>query len=90
MRGIKQAGLVLGSMVALIIAALATYFVFTYPSTLSVLFFVLVVPVFLIMGLGFFRIAQEEFVRSKQASSGKRREDASLDPTPCASTPIAS
>jgi uncharacterized protein YacL len=76
MRGIKQALLVMGSTVALIIAALATCFVFTYPSILSILLFVLVAPVFSMLGLGFFRIAQEEFLKSKQAGAGKTREAA--------------
>jgi uncharacterized protein YacL len=76
MWGIKQALLVMGSTVALIIAALATYFVFAYPSILSVLLFVLVVPVFSILGLGFLRIAQEELLKSKQASVRKSREAA--------------
>jgi uncharacterized protein YacL len=69
MRGIKQSLLVMGSITALIVAALATYFVFADPRILSILLFVLVAPVFSMLGLGFFRIAQEEFLKSKQASA---------------------
>jgi uncharacterized protein YacL len=76
MWGIKQALLVIGSSAALIIAALAAYFVFTYPGLLSALLFVLVAPVFSILGLGFFRIAREELLQSKQASVRKSREAA--------------
>ena len=55
---------------ALIIATLASYFVFAYPSILSLLLFVMVVPVFSMLGVGFFKIAQEEFLKSKQAPRG--------------------
>jgi Flp pilus assembly protein TadB len=65
MSGTKQALLLIASIVALIIAVLATYFVLAYPSILSVLLFVLVAPLFAILALGFFRIAREEFLKSK-------------------------
>jgi uncharacterized protein YacL len=67
MKGIKQALLVMGSAVALIIAALAIWFAWTYPSILSVLLFVIVVPVFSMLGLGLFKIAREEHLKSRQA-----------------------
>jgi hypothetical protein len=59
MNGVKQALLVIGSTMALIIVGLVTYFVIAYPSLISLLSFVLLVPVFLIIGLGFFKIARE-------------------------------
>jgi hypothetical protein len=57
-RGIKQALIVAGSTAALIIVALATYFLVVHPSLISLLGFVMTVPVFLILGLGFLRIAR--------------------------------
>jgi len=50
--------LVAASIAAVIIVALGTYFLFAHPSLISVITFVSVVPVFLIVGLGFFRIAR--------------------------------
>jgi hypothetical protein len=67
MKGIQQALLVMGSAAGLIIATFATYFAFAYPSIISLLLFVMAVPVSLMLGVGFFRIAQEEFLKSKQA-----------------------
>jgi hypothetical protein len=58
MNGVKQALLVMGSTVALTVVAFATYFVFARPSIISLLTFVLVVPVFLIFGLGFLKAAR--------------------------------
>jgi uncharacterized protein YacL len=64
----KQAlPLVVGSVVALIIAAFTSEFVFYYPSVLSVFLFVTVVPVFATLGIGFFLTAREEFIKSKLA-----------------------
>jgi uncharacterized protein YacL len=68
MKDIKQSLLVIGSVVALIIAALASYFVLAYPSITSVLLFVIVVPVLSMLGLGFFKIAREEFLPKKGRS----------------------
>jgi uncharacterized protein YacL len=76
MSGINQALLVMGSIAALAIAALVTCFVFAYPSILSALLFVLVAPVCAIFGLGFFKIAQDEFPKSKQANTRKIKEAA--------------
>jgi uncharacterized protein YacL len=61
MKGIRQALLMIGSVVALIIAVLASYFVFADPGILSVLLFVTVMPVFAILGIGLFAIARDEF-----------------------------
>jgi len=58
MKGIKQALLIAGSTAALIIVALATYFLVVHPSLISLLGFVMIVPVFLILGLGFLRAAR--------------------------------
>jgi hypothetical protein len=55
--GIRQAYLVAGSALAISVAVVAGYFAFVYPSLLSVLLFVMVVPVFSMLGLGFFKIA---------------------------------
>jgi hypothetical protein len=62
--GIKQASLVAGSVLALGVAVVAGYFAFVYPGILSVLLFVMVVPVFSMLGLGFFKIAREEHLKS--------------------------
>ena len=58
MKGIKQASLIAGSTAALIIVALATYFLVVHPSLISLLGFVMIVQVFLILGLGFLRAAR--------------------------------
>jgi hypothetical protein len=60
----------MGSIVALAIAARTIYLVFAYPGVLSVLLFLLVAPMCTIFGLGFFKIAVDEFLKSKQASRG--------------------
>jgi hypothetical protein len=59
MKGIKQVLLVIGSTIALIIVGPVTYFLFAHPSLISLFSFFLLVPVFLILGLGFFKIARE-------------------------------
>jgi hypothetical protein len=64
MKGIKQALLVMRSTMALIVVALATYFMLVYPSFISIILFFAVVPVFLILGLGLFKIAREEVPKS--------------------------
>jgi len=58
MNGIKQVLLVMGSTVALMVVAVAAYFAFAHPSMISLLTFVLVVPVFMILGLGFLKAAR--------------------------------
>jgi hypothetical protein len=58
MNGIKQALLVAGSVAALTIVALTAYFLFAYPSLISLIAFFVIVPVFLILGLGFLGIAR--------------------------------
>ena len=58
MNGVKQVLLVMGSTVALTVVAVASYFAFAYPSIISLLLFVLVGPVFLILGLGFLKAAR--------------------------------
>ena len=58
MNGVKQALLVMGSTVALMVVAVAAYFAYAYPSMISLLAFVVVVPVFLILGLGFLKAAR--------------------------------
>lgn len=65
MKGIKQALLVMGSTMALIIVALATCFMLVSPSFISIILFFTVVPPFLILGLGLFKIAREEALKSK-------------------------
>jgi hypothetical protein len=64
MKGIKQALLVMGSTMALTIVGLATYFMLVHPSLISIVLFFAVVPVFLILGLGLFKIAREEVPKS--------------------------
>lgn len=58
MNGIKQVLLVATSVAALVIVAFGTYFVFAYPNLILLLAFLVVAPVLLIIGLGFFRIAR--------------------------------
>jgi hypothetical protein len=58
MNRIKQALLVIGSILALTVVAGSTYFVFAYPSIISLLTFVLFVPVCLMIGFGFLKIAR--------------------------------
>jgi len=58
MDGVKRGLLVVGSVAALTIVAFATYFLFA--SLISLFLFFLIVPVFLILGLGFFRIARNQ------------------------------
>jgi len=60
MDGVKRGLLVVGSVAALSMVALTTYFLFVYPSLISLLVFFTTVPVFLILGLGFFRIARNQ------------------------------
>ena len=60
MDGVKRRLLVVGSVAALTIVALATYFLFVYPSLISLFLFLLIVPVFLILGLGCFRNARNQ------------------------------
>ena len=57
--GIKRALLAMGSIAAMIVVGLATYFLVAYPSLISFAGFFAVVPVFLIIGLGFFTIARK-------------------------------
>jgi hypothetical protein len=64
--GIKQVLLVAGSVAALTIVALAAYFLFAYPSFISLIGFFVIVPVFLILGLGFFKIARNQAQQRKQ------------------------
>ena len=59
MNGMKQALLVIGSTMALIVVGLVTHFAIAYPSIISLLTLIVVVPVFLILGLGFFKIARK-------------------------------
>jgi hypothetical protein len=54
----------MGSTVALTVVALASYFMLIYPSFISIILFFAVVPVFVILGLGLFKIAREEFAKS--------------------------
>ncbi|MCA1513939.1 hypothetical protein [Bradyrhizobium sp. NBAIM01] len=58
MNNVKQGLLVAISVASLIIVAYCAYFLFRYPSLISLITFFVVVPVFLIVGLGFFRIAR--------------------------------
>ena len=60
MDDVKRGLLVVGSVAALTIVAFATYFLFAYPSFISLFLFFLILPVFLILGLGFFRIARNQ------------------------------
>jgi hypothetical protein len=57
--------LIMGSIVALAVAARVTYLVFAYPGVPSVLLFLLVAPGCTIFGVGFFKIALDEFLKSK-------------------------
>ncbi|MDF0522100.1 hypothetical protein P0R31_33185 [Bradyrhizobium yuanmingense] len=57
MDGIKRALLVAISVGALVIVAFSTYLLVAYPNIILLLTY-LVVPVFLIVGLGLFRIAR--------------------------------
>jgi hypothetical protein len=58
MNGIKQALPVVGSTIALRVVALVAYFVFARPRIISLLTLVLIAPVFLILGLGFLKVAR--------------------------------
>ena len=58
MSGVKQALLGMGSTVALTVVAVTTYFAFAHPSIISLLTFVTVMPVSLILGLGFLKAAR--------------------------------
>ncbi|HEY4987952.1 MAG TPA: hypothetical protein VII39_15145 [Bradyrhizobium sp.] len=58
MKGIKQSLLVIASTTALIIVGFFSYFLVVHPSLISLITFALFVPVFSILGLGFFRIAR--------------------------------
>ncbi|MBR1199567.1 hypothetical protein JQ634_21140 [Bradyrhizobium sp. AUGA SZCCT0240] len=58
MKGVKVTVLVIGSMAALLTVAAVTYWLVIFPSLISLLSFVTLVPVFLILGLGLFRIAR--------------------------------
>jgi hypothetical protein len=49
----------MGSIAAMIVVGLAAYFLVAYPSLVSFAGFFAVVPVFLIIGLGFFTIARK-------------------------------
>jgi uncharacterized protein YacL len=70
----QQALLLIGSIVALIVATLAAYFVFADPGILSVLLFVTVMPLFTVFGLGLFMIARDEFLESKMAPRRRPKE----------------
>jgi hypothetical protein len=67
-KGAKQALLVMGSTMAMIVVALVSYFMLTYPNIISVILFVVLVPVFVILGLGFFKIAREDFRKSTEGA----------------------
>jgi hypothetical protein len=54
---IKRGLLIVGSVAALTIVVFATYFLLAHPSLISLILFFMIGPVFLILGLGFFRIA---------------------------------
>ena len=56
--GIKQTLLVMGSTFALIVVGLAIYFLVAYPGMLTVIPFFAIFPVFLILGLGLFKLAR--------------------------------
>lgn len=71
MSGSKQGLLLIGSIVALIVATLGAYFVFADPGILSVLIFVAVTPLFTALGIGLFMIARDEFLKSKIAARGR-------------------
>lgn len=58
MDGIKRVSLFAGSVAALTIVAIATYFLLAYPSLISFFLFCAIVPVFLILGFGFLGIAR--------------------------------
>jgi hypothetical protein len=56
--GINQTLLVMGSTFALIVVGLAIYFLVAYPGLLTFIPFFAVFPVFLILGLGLFKLAR--------------------------------
>jgi hypothetical protein len=58
MKGIRQAFLVFGATIALILVALISYFVISHPSIISLLTLVVSAPMFLIIGLGFLKAAR--------------------------------
>lgn len=58
MDAIKQTLLVMGSTFALIVVGLAIYFLVAYPSLLTFIPFFAVFPVFLVLGLGLFKLAR--------------------------------
>jgi hypothetical protein len=55
----KRGLLVVASVAALTVVAFCAYFLFAAPGLISLVGFFIVVPVFLIVGLGFFRIARK-------------------------------
>jgi hypothetical protein len=56
--GIKQTMLMMGSAFALIVVGLAIYFLVAYPGMPTFLLFFAIFPVFLILGLGLFKLAR--------------------------------
>lgn len=60
MNGVKRGLLVVASVAALTIVAFATYFLFAYPSLISLYLFFAIVPVFVILGLGFLKITRNQ------------------------------
>jgi hypothetical protein len=56
--GFKQMLLVTGATFALSAAGVATFFLVAYPGMLTFFAFFVVFPVFLILGLGFFKLAR--------------------------------
>lgn len=59
MGGLRRGLLIVASFAALTVVALGAYFLFAAPNLISLISFFIVVPVFLILGLGFFRIARD-------------------------------
>lgn len=56
--GIKQTLLLTGSTFALIVVGLAIYFLVAHPSLFTLIPFSAIFPVFLILGLGLFKLAR--------------------------------
>jgi hypothetical protein len=55
---LKQAMLAAGSVAAMLVVAFVTYLVVTHPNLITILTSIIIAPPFLIIGLGFFRLAR--------------------------------
>jgi F0F1-type ATP synthase assembly protein I len=69
MDSIKRILLVAGSTVSVTVVALVVYFLFASPSLISLFLLTMIAPVFLILGLGMFKAARDNFTKSSASAS---------------------